>query len=80
MPNKICRCPTYNFPHREGGGKCELPGACSVQDEHDCPGAYNTCPYQEDCLLLQEIYENQPVRDDHPSLTAQERNQNFRSW
>jgi hypothetical protein len=33
-----CRCPAYPFPHREGGGQCEMPDWCGEisRDWADC--------------------------------------------
>ena len=37
-----CRCFAYNFPHRQGGGKCAMPDYCKFLDDtegecfHEC--------------------------------------------
>lgn len=83
-PQITCRCPAYPFPHRQGGGDCELPKSCSVMDDYRClDGEDNECPFCDDCPLMDEMRHASDMAilaARHPSLTAQERNGNFRGW
>ena len=75
-----CNCPAYSFPHRQSGGKCNLPSTCDYTeatyclDPEDCE-----CTYCDECPLMDYIHERRyDPREE--ALTVQERNSNFRSW
>ena len=77
-----CNCPAYAFPHRQGGGDCDMPGNCEQMNElgwedacGEC-GMDDYCPIQDE--IQQRIWENEQRY--HPALTIQERNSDFRSW
>ena len=60
---KMCNCPAYPFPHRQGGGKCNLPDYCDFQEEHDCLElGYNDCPYQDECPIMLDMSLGGPGR------------------
>ena len=47
-----CACPTYPFPHKEGGGKCEMPDFCGQlwgSNYEDCFFLYldKPCPHHD---------------------------------
>ena len=74
-----CRCPAYPFPHRQGSGKCTMPNYCAALHDDDWESCGycrmdDRCPYQDHLRYYTNHKEN------HPSLTIQERNLNFRSW
>lgn len=42
-----CWCDAYPFPHRQGGGKCEMPEYCGERsyDPQDCQAPDVFCYY-----------------------------------
>lgn len=76
-----CNCPVYNFPHRQGGGKCQQPDWCSVTDENICTDDEdNECPFHDECPFLDgvRLYVYEQHMKNHPSLTISERNPGLR--
>lgn len=64
-----CRCDAYPFPHRQGGGDCEMPEFCGERSH-----------YIDDCLAPDELcHHHNRSSDDYyylrdECLTAGERN------
>ena len=73
-----CRCPAYNFPHREGGGKCEMPEHCiAVEGEGFAECGY--CEMDDKCIYQDRARHSQyDPREE--ALTIQERNPGWRTW
>jgi hypothetical protein len=44
-----CYCTSYSFPHRQGGGKCEMPDFCGEPSRwfDDCIAPNDFCYYHE---------------------------------
>ena len=74
-----CRCPVYDFPHRQGGGKCKMPTDCETANELGFNETCGWCEMDDNCPY-QDSYRWHHHKRNHPSLTIQERNPNFRSW
>jgi len=62
---KVCICPAYEFPHRMGGGRCEMPIWCGQMWRSDQP---------EDCALADPCEQHRGCRDRSETLSAWERN------
>jgi len=84
MKKQPCNCPAYDFPHRQGGGRCDLPDTCDFMFSLECTdpeGGY--CDYADDCPLLNAIDHHRMQFDRYrydETLSPQERNLDFRSW
>lgn len=64
-----CNCDAYPFPHREGGGDCNMPDWCGVHSRswEDC-AIEGVCEYHQ---YIDREYHYDPREE---ALTAAERN------
>lgn len=67
MTQITCTCRAYPFPHREGGGKCEMPDWCGEDD---------ACFFDD----YNEACNTHTPNERNESLTIAERNPNWRNW
>jgi hypothetical protein len=74
-----CRCPAYDFPHRQGGGECTMPDDCPPANEIGFKEVCGWCEMDDNCVY-QEKYRWCHYDPREEALTVQERNPNFRSW
>ena len=69
MKKNPCNCPAYPFPHRQGGGKCNLPSTCDFMSDLMClDWEEGECEYVDDCPLVRWIADNQQVEAAYDTL------------
>jgi len=65
VKNEVCTCIAYKFPHRMGGGRCEMPVWCGQMWGSGQP---------EDCALADPCEQHRGRQDRSETLTVSERN------
>ena len=73
-----CKCPAYDFPHRQGSGDCKMPDWCNLEEDYFCyAGEDNICPFVDECPVMERIRQSYHPRPSE-TLSAAERNPNLK--